>query len=94
MRSTCAGGSVVPLIHILCKSERVVRTDEEIGGGSTWTIGVAHRDSLFSANGKHRHARDEPAKQANAKFESYMVKEGDGRAMHVCTRTNHIPTAC
>lgn len=70
-----------------------MRSDEEIGGGSTWTIGVAHRDSLFSANGKHSHARDEPAKQANAKFEGYMVNEGDGRALHVRAQTNHIPTA-
>lgn len=43
---------------------------------------------------KHRHARDEPAKRANAKFESYMVNEGDWRVMHVCAQTNHIPTAC
>lgn len=69
-------------------TERVVRSDEEIGGGSTWTIGVAHRDSLFSGNGKHRHARYEPAKPANAKFESYVVNEGVGHTMHVCTHTN------
>lgn len=69
-------------------TERVVRSDEEIGGGSTWTIGVAHRDSLFFANGKHTHA-----KQANAKFASYMANEGDGHAMHLCTQTNHVPTA-
>lgn len=36
--------------HFMQNTERVVGSYEEIGGGSTWTIGVAHRDSLFSAN--------------------------------------------
>lgn len=43
--------------HFMQNTGRVERSDEEIGGGSTWTIGVAHRDSLCSANGKHRRAR-------------------------------------
>ena len=50
VRSACA-----LLIHILCKIRSVwCGGDGEIGGWSTWTIGVAHRDCLFSDKQRYR----------------------------------------
>lgn len=40
----CRGERCPTDTHFMQNTGRVVRRDEEIGGWSTWTIGVAHRD--------------------------------------------------
>lgn len=51
-RCMCRGERCPTDTHFMQSKARVVRRDGEIGGRSTWTIGVAHRDCMLSANGK------------------------------------------